>query len=364
MRRVAPYNIVEKFTDFGPDMVTADLLEFVVQRFFKPDATPAIEPVGAGNINDTYRVAFTVGGTAQCWLLQRLNHQVFTDPEAVMHNIRLVANHLNRQPNFTLAVPAPLPGPDGRLLQRDAAGNYWRVFPFYENTYAPEQLPDAAVAFEAASAYGRFLGTLQNCPAADIRETIPGFHDTDQRWELFLETARQDPAGRKASVSTEIEILHQLKPVFDEVSSLKRSGALPLRVVHNDTKAGNVLFDRASGKAVAVIDWDTIMPGTVLSDFGDMVRSFTPNVVEDTPGPVHLRQEVLEALLRGFLETTEDFLTDTERKHLLLGARWIIGEQALRFLTDYLAGDRYYKTRHPEHNLVRARNQLALYAEL
>ncbi|MCB0533925.1 MAG: aminoglycoside phosphotransferase family protein, partial [Saprospiraceae bacterium] len=323
-----------------------------------------IEPVGIGNINDTYKVAFTVDGAAQSWLLQRLNHQVFTDPDAVMENIRLVAGHLNSQADFPLAVPSPLSGLDGKLLQRDAAGNYWRVFPFYENTYAPEQLPDAAIAFEAASAYGHFLGALQDCPAANLRETIPGFHDTGQRWDLFQEIARQDPVGRKASVSTEIEMLHGLKPVFDEVSSLKHSGALPLRVVHNDTKAGNVLLDKSTEKAVAVIDWDTIMPGTVLSDFGDMVRSFTPDVVEDTAGPVHLRKEVLDALMRGFLETTEDFLTSAERKHLMLGARWIVGEQALRFLTDYLAGDRYYKIRYPEHNLVRARNQLALFMEL
>ncbi|MEZ4942284.1 MAG: aminoglycoside phosphotransferase family protein [Saprospiraceae bacterium] len=355
---------MEKFIDFGPEMVTSDSLEFIVQRFFNPDDTPETDPVGAGNINDTFRVAFEQAGKTHSWLLQRLNHQVFTDPEAVMHNIRLVAAHLSRQPDFPLAVPAPLPGLDGRLLQRDAAGNYWRVFPFFENTYAPEQLPDAAVAFEAASAYGRFLGALRDCSAENIRETIPGFHDTDRRWEQFLATVREDPAGRVIGVSAEIKLLHDLKPVFDEVSSLKQSGALPLRVVHNDTKAGNVLLDTATGKAVAVIDWDTIMPGTVLSDFGDMVRSFTPDVVEDVAGPVHLRKEILDALTHGFLETTEDFLTDTERRHLLLGARWIIGEQALRFLTDYLAGDRYYKIRYPEHNLVRARNQLALFAEL
>jgi thiamine kinase-like enzyme len=142
---------------------------------------------------------------------------------------------------------------------------------------------------------------------------------------------------------------------------LKPSGELPLRVTHNDTKAGNVLFDINSHKALAVIDLDTVMPGTILSDFGDMVRTFAPDKGEDNPTAVSLRQEVVTALLEGFLSETGDWLSSAERKHLMLGAAWITGEQALRFLTDWLAGDVYYKIQYPEHNLIRARNQLALF---
>ena len=142
---------------------------------------------------------------------------------------------------------------------------------------------------------------------------------------------------------------------------MKKSGGLPLRVTHNDTKAGNVLFDKDTNKALAVIDLDTVMPGTILSDFGDMVRTFAPDREEDDPEAVQLREDILDALTEGFLSQTADFLTETERKYLLYGAAWMTGEQALRFLTDWLAGDVYYKIQNPEHNLVRARNQLALF---
>ena len=147
-------------------------------------------------------------------------------------------------------------------------------------------------------------------------------------------------------------------------SFAERLEGLPLRVTHNDTKAGNVLFDSDSRKAVAVIDLDTVMPGTILSDFGDMVRTFAPDRREDDPNAVLLRRDVLAALEQGFLEETGDFLNTAEKKNLLPGAAWIIAEQALRFLSDWLAGDTYYKITHPEHNLVRTRNQLALLKEV
>lgn len=345
-------------------MSKQEQLEGIIRLFFEPETTPEAKAIGAGNINDTYRIAFQAGGGPQSWLLQRLNHQVFTDPDAVMHNISTVAEHLSRQADFPLRIPAPVAGLDGRLLQRDVAGNYWRVFPFYEQTYAPERLPDPDVAYEAARAYGIFLHALRDCPAAEIRDTIPGFHDTDRRWAAFHLVLEQDPAGRVKAAQAEIETLYRAKPVFDRISKLKSAGALPRRITHNDTKAGNVLLDTRSGHAVAVIDWDTIMPGTVLSDFGDMVRTFAPDCPEDDPGALQLRLEVLEALCSGFLEPTSGLLSENERLHLPLGALWITGEQALRFLSDYLAGDVYYKVRTPEHNLVRARNQLALFCAL
>jgi Phosphotransferase enzyme family len=152
-----------------------------------------------------------------------------------------------------------------------------------------------------------------------------------------------------------------VKPVFDQVSHLKLT-VLPLRATHNDTKAGNVLLYTATRKAASVIDWDTIMPGVILSDFGDMVRTFASDQYEDDPNHAHLsiRKTVLEAMIAGFLDETADLLTPAERQHLMLGGEWIIGEQALRFFTDYLAGDVYYKTAYPEHNLIRTQNQLAL----
>ncbi len=343
--------------------MTSNMLESLARRFFYFDRWLGAVPVGSGNINDTYRIDFEKNGAREAWLLQRLNHIVFKDPKAVTQNIRAVCEHLAGQ-DFFYKIAAPVAALDGSFLQIDDAGNFWRVFPFLENTFSPEGAPDADIAQEAARAYGVFARALRDFPAETLAETIPGFHDTDRRWQVFLEILEKNPARRVGTSQAEIEAMFSAKPVFEKISSLKKTGALPLRVTHNDTKAGNVLFGNDTRKALAVIDLDTVMPGTILSDFGDMVRTFVPDCPEDAPQIPALRLDVLEALQRGFLEATGDFLIPIEKENLLLGAAWITGEQALRFLTDWLAGDTYYKIRYPEHNLVRTRNQLALFKGL
>ena len=334
--------------------------EALARRFLHFDEWYGDAVFGNGNINDTYRIDVGISGLRRVYLLQRLNHHVFREPEQVMQNMDAVCRWLAGQ-EYPYQVAAPIAMPDGRALLQDEAGNYWRVFPFLENTFSPEGVSDPEIAREAARAYGAFASALRYFPAEELAETIPGFHDTDRRWHHFLDVLDRDPAGRAAATQPEIEAIFAAKPVFDRISLLKKSGALPLRVTHNDTKAGNVLFDKTTRKAVAVIDLDTVMPGTILSDFGDMVRTFVPDRQEDDPSKVNLRTEVLEALYEGFLEKTGDFLSPAEKEHLLLGGAWITGEQALRFLTDRLAGDVYYKIRYAEHNLVRTRNQLALF---
>ncbi len=343
--------------------MTSMTLASVARLFFRFDRWLGAAPVGSGNINDTYCIDFERNGAEETWLLQRLNHLVFKDPEAVARNIQLICEHLAGQ-DFSYKIAAPVAALDGKFLQKDEKGNYWRVFPFFKNTFSPEGLADAEIAYEGARAYGAFARALRSFPAKKLVETIPGFHNTDARWQVFLEVLEKNPARRVETSRTEIEAIFAAKPVFEKISQLKKSGALPLRVTHNDTKAGNVLLDQKTRKALAVIDLDTVMPGTILSDFGDMVRTFVPDRREDEPQNVALRLEILDALQRGFLEETADFLTLTEKENLLLGAAWIAGEQALRFLTDWLAGDVYYKIRFPEHNLVRARNQLTLFKEL
>ncbi|MFN0034238.1 MAG: phosphotransferase enzyme family protein [Saprospiraceae bacterium] len=331
----------------------------IARLFFLFDRFLGATPIGNGNINDTYRIDFEIGGEQKTALLQRLNHRVFQQPELVMDNTLRVCQHLAAQ-DYPYQIAAPLTALDGAFLQKDAAGNYWRAFPFLENSFSPEGISDPHIAYEAARAYGACARALRDFPAHTLAETIPGFHDTDRRWQSFLKILEENPARRAAECRPEIEAMFSAKPVFDKISQLKKSGALPLHVAHNDTKAGNVLFDLTSRKALAVIDLDTVMPGTLLSDFGDMVRTFAPDCPEESAAKPTLRTDVLDALTRGFLEETADFLTKTEKENLMLGAAWIIGEQALRFLTDWLAGDVYYKTTSPEHNLVRARNQLVL----
>lgn len=279
-----------------------------------------------------------------------------------MENIESVTAHIASS-DFAYASPAPVRALNGNLLYENDEG-FWRVFPFLENTYVPDGQITEEVAYEAARAYGAFAHALGNFPAQRLSETIPGFHDTDRRWEAFLEAVEKDAAGRVEGCQTEIKAMYAAKPLFDQISKLKSSGALPVRVTHNDTKAGNILFDRQTNKAVAVIDLDTVMPGVILSDFGDMVRTFVPDRREDAPGEVSTRPEMLQALLEGFLSSTSGFLNETEQELLVTGGAWITGEQALRFLTDWLAGDVYYKIAHPEHNLVRSRNQISLFSAL
>lgn len=331
----------------------------IARSFFNFDTFISLNPVGDGHINDTYRLIFEQNGQQKTVLLQRLNHLVFRQPEVVTDNTNRICDYLATQ-DYPYRIAQPLPGLDGAFLQRDAAGNFWRVFTFLDHTYAPEGLSEPLVAYEAACAYGAFAYALRHFPANTLVETIPGFHDTDRRWAVLLNILETDPAGRVAGTKPEIEALFEFKPIFDKISALKRSGAIPLRVSHNDTKAGNVLFDQNTRKAVAVIDLDTVMPGTILSDFGDMVRTFAPDGPEDAAVLPNIRWEIVEALKKGFLEKTASFLLPAEKEHLMLGAVWMAGEQALRFLTDWLAGDVYYKIKFPEHNLLRCRNQIRL----
>jgi aminoglycoside phosphotransferase (APT) family kinase protein len=339
-------------------------LEAVVRRFFLFDTWHGAEPVGSGHINDTYRVTLGRQGRQESYLLQRLNHHIFTQPERVMNNMAVIARYLETTA-YPLQIPAPLPALDGAWLHRDALGNYWRMLPYYADTYVPEGQTDTATAQAAAQAYGAFARALHEFPAEQLADTIPGFHDTNRRWRVFEQALAADPCGRATALEPEIAAMHRMKPLFDTISELKRSGELPLRVTHNDTKAGNVLFSQHSGQPVAVIDWDTVMPGTILSDFGDMIRTFVPNAPEDAPtAGLSLHLDILDALKTGFLSPMAEVLSAAEQAYLLSGGAWITGEQALRFLTDYLAGDTYYKIKYPEHNLVRARNQIALYGLL
>lgn len=332
----------------------------VARNFFHIDRWLGAKPVGNGHINDTYRIEFETDGTVYEFLLQRLNSHIFHHPEAVMNNIRKISDFLSKQ-DYPYQITHPVTTLDGALSHTDPIGNSWRVFPFISNSYTPEGQVSPEIAFEAAKAYGAFARALRHFPAEELSETIPGFHDTERRWAVFEHILEQNPAKRVRESAPEIAGIQEARPVFDRIARMKNSGELPIRVTHNDTKAGNVLFDLDNHQALAVIDLDTVMPGTILSDFGDMVRTFAPDRVEDHPEEVRVRVEIVDALKSGFLTQTADYLTETEQKHLLFGAAWITGEQALRFLTDWLAGDVYYKIDYPEHNLVRARNQLALF---
>lgn len=335
-------------------------LEEIVKAFFGEEVRCRVELFGSGLINDTYRVKLADGRTV---LLQRINHFVFTRPEVVMENIRRIALYLE-QNHYPAVILKPIPTCEGRLTFLDKAGNYWRMFPFFTGTISIDQAANAEQVFQAGQAYGEFARTLSgmNAETAGIEETIFGFHDSVSRLQFFEEALATNPTGRLADAALEVSAVKAHQHLFFYIAALP----LPLRITHNDTKINNVLFDRSTGRVRGVIDWDTIMPGTLLSDFGDMVRTMTPSHDENHrhTEEVQLIVPYFEALCRGFLPKMETVLTPVERNNLVKGAQWIVLEQALRFLTDYLRGDVYYKIAYPEQNLLRTRNQLALFEAL
>lgn len=338
-----------------------ELAQSLVTQFFPGAISTPPVPLGEGLINQTWQLETSNGR----WLLQKINTALFRNPEALMDNMAAIARHLVNDAEYPLRVAAPVSTSDGRLFYTDPDGDCWRIFPFFDNTFAPERLPTPEQAYEAAKAYAHFIKALRDFPAETLYEPLPGFHDTVARYAQFRTVLENDPVGRLASVGEEVEAVLAAEKYALEVHYLIHSGQLPVRVTHNDTKAGNVLLDTTTHRAVSVIDWDTVMPGTVLSDYGDMVRTFVSDRYEDDPADgLQIRPEVLDALDKGFLEVAGSFLTHTEIASLPLGARWIVTEQALRFLTDYIAGDVYYKVKDGEHNLRRARNQLALLKSL
>lgn len=338
----------------------ADLLSIV--QWFLPDVQVlATEALGAGQINDTYRVTSAQGPS---FVLQRLNTRVFPRPEAVMYNIDLLSRRLV-EAGYPLRIAAPVCNTEGASLYQSPAMGHWRMFSYLENTYAPLKADHPDEAYEAAWAFGTFIRNLATFQPQLLEITIPHFHDPVFRWGQLEEATKTRQIARRMAAADAVSFLKEHSRQIDRFDHLWKEH-LPLRVVHNDTKISNVLLQKETRKAVAVIDLDTALPGTVLSDFGDMVRTFTPNFPEDHPDATDLavRAEIMNALCEGFLSACGDILTPIERNHLYEGALTIVFEQAVRFLTDYLNGDVYYKTTHPDHNLDRTRNQIALYQYL
>jgi Ser/Thr protein kinase RdoA (MazF antagonist) len=248
---------------------------------------------------------------------------------------------------------------------QDDAGTVWRCFDYVADTHAAQLADRPAQAFEAARAFGEFQLLLCTLPAAELTEVIPGFHDTASRVRALESAAARDIAGRAADVTPELAFVRARLSLASDLQRRRDRGELPVRVVHNDAKISNVLFDDATGGALCVVDLDTVMPGLAAWDFGDLVRSMASAAAEDAPDPaqVTIRWEFLDAIVRGYL-TGASFLSHAERASLVAGAVAITLEQGVRFLADYLEADRYYKVTHATQNLDRARVQFALLSQL
>ncbi|MEY3052379.1 MAG: hypothetical protein RLY31_2164 [Bacteroidota bacterium] len=338
------------------------IMEQAIRFFFGDLPVTSCTPFGSGHINDTYRLEIQQPAGRQAWLLQRVNHLVFRAPAVVMSNIRSVSAHLSGRADYHASVLTPLASPDGSILFLDPSGHYWRVFPFFEGTRTFDRVERPEQAFEAARAFGAFLRALDDFPADRLQPTIPGFHDGMQRLRYFQAVLRRALPDRLAAASEAVREVEAQAGLFPWVARL----GLPIRVIHHDTKINNVLFDRPGTRAVCVIDLDTTMPGVVLSDFGDMMRTFTNSAEEDAEdlSAVGMRMDIYQALSEGFRSEMQDLLSPAESAALSSGGLWLTLMQAVRFLADFLEGDPYYKVRYPTHNLVRTRNQLALYRSM
>lgn len=324
----------------------------------------AIRPLGSGLINDTFRVTTPCNDTPD-YVLQRINHAIFTDVDCLQRNIEAATNHIRRKleakgtPDIArhclrfLQVPST-----GKTYYYDG-NSYWRVMEFIPDAYTYDAVTPE-YAYYAGLGFGDFESMLADIPEK-LEESIPDFHNMELRLRQLEEAIAADKAGRVAGVADLIEQLRSRADHACLAERLHREGKLPKRICHCDTKVNNMLFD-ADGNILCVIDLDTMMPSFVFSDFGDFMRTAANTAAEDEPNTdlVNFNMEVFEAFTRGYLQSAGGFLTDVEIENLPYAAERFAYMQAIRFLADYLNGDTYYKIQYPEHNLVRTRAQFKL----
>jgi Ser/Thr protein kinase RdoA (MazF antagonist) len=325
-------------------------------------------PYGSGHINDTFAVSFRERERNVRYILQRINTAVLQEPEKLMENIDRVCRHAQERlkqegdADATRRALSLIPTRDGGLVQRDPDGAYWRGYLFIEGARSHDVVQSVHQAEEAARAFGAFQRLLSGLPGGPLHETIPNFHNTPQRFERLMEVMRQDCSGRTGQVAEELQFVEARARDTAEIVDLLVAGELPERITHNDTKLNNVLIDDRSGEGVCVIDLDTVMQGSALYDFGDLVRTATNPAAEDERdlSRVCLRLDMFEALVRGYMKGTETMLTDLEIKLLPFAGKLLALENGIRFLTDHLEGDVYFKIHRKGHNLDRCRTQFAL----
>ncbi|MCK4466070.1 MAG: aminoglycoside phosphotransferase family protein [Bacteroidales bacterium] len=341
----------------------------ILENFRIPGKFISTEVNKTGLINDTYIAVFDDNNQQTSFVLQRINTLVFTKPVEVMANIDLILVHQAKKVMLDPDHPDPKRGvlklvyaKNGRSFYHDTDDNYWRVYYLIENTVGFDIAETEAQAYEAAKMFGRFGRYLSDLDVKQMHATIPDFHNIVKRYEALELSSKKDEVNRKDKCLKEIDFAMDRKYLCDTITGLLRENNIPVRVTHNDTKINNVLMDRETRKGLCVIDLDTVMPGTVLSDFGDMVRTFTNSVNEDVPdvSKVKMRLNIFRAMAEGYLSEANDFLTPVEKSNLVYGGKLITLMQGIRNLTDYLKGDVYYKIDYPEHNLDRTRNQFAL----
>jgi aminoglycoside phosphotransferase (APT) family kinase protein len=323
--------------------------------------------IDSGHINSTFRATYRqADGSVRCYILQAINRHVFKDPHAVMANVERVTRHIHAKAPAGQTTLRLFPARSGGTWIEDEHGSVWRCYNFIEGCVTYDIVETTRQAFQAAQAFGAFQNLVSDLDPGSLTETIPNFHHTRQRFDRLMEVVAADPCGRLASVKSEIAFIRDREPLVDVLLDLAAAGEIPLRVTHNDTKINNVMIDAQTDEAVCVIDLDTVMPGLALYDFGDLIRTATSPAAEDETdlSKVKLRLPMFQALVEGYLAAAKNFLTATEVRHLAFSGKLITLELAIRFLTDHLEGDVYFKTHRPDHNLDRCRTQLQLVREI
>jgi len=332
-------------------------LQDIASRFILPGPVVYHEEIATGLINTTFAITCRSGKTETRFILQSINSAVFPEPEKVMENIFHVTGHIGtRDPGTEQLCLIPLH--DGHSWLKLPDNTIWRCYPFHENTVTFEKIDSSALAFRAAAAFGRFQARLSDLDPGTLHATIPNFHHTPTYYAKLLAAVEKNPVERLAGAQAEVDAIISQK----DLTTLLTDAGMPLRITHNDTKISNILFPTDPNHPPIVIDLDTVMPGLALFDFGDMVRSAASSAAEDEQDleKVFIDEKLRKALTDGYLSTAGAFLTPGELELLPVAPKVITLELATRFLTDHLLGDTYFKTKYPGHNLVRARNQLAL----
>ncbi len=326
------------------------------------------ERYGAGHINDTYLVKTTANGGKKQYILQRVNNTIFKDVPRLMNNVKLVTEFARkivtaRGGDADREAMTLIPAKDGKVFWTDGE-NYFRVYLFIEDSAAYQIAENPEIFYQSAVAFGRFAAMLADFDASLLYESIPQFHDTKKRFNDLLNAIEENKAGRKDSVKAEIEFALARKEMTGKIVDKLASKEIPSRVTHNDTKLNNVLFDAKTNKALAVIDLDTIMPGSTCYDFGDSIRFGCNTAAEDERdlSKVEFSLELFDVYAKGYLSELKGCLTESELDNLPLGAIMMTYECGIRFLEDYLRGDVYFRTSRENHNLDRARTQFKLVA--
>ncbi len=340
-------NLKEKFN------IKGDLLNYEILK--------------SGHINTTVLARIEIDDKIKEYVFQKINKYVFKKPEEVMENISNVTNFIinklkSRGEKTSRKVLKFYPSETGKYFTIDDKGDYWRAYKFVNKSISFNETDNLTILKETGKAFGEFQQLLDGFPIQDLNIIIPHFHNTVDRYRIFKEVLENDPVGRSKYVETEIKEYLALEHIATKMYKMQKQGLLNLRVTHNDTKCNNVLFDEETHKYLCVIDLDTIMPGLVGFDFGDAVRFAANTSKEDETNldNVNLDFDKFEALTKGFLSRVGSTLSEEEKETLALGAITMTTECGLRFLTDYIDGDNYFKIDHPEHNLDRARCQLKL----